>query len=101
MACALSGYISVNPFTSCVTDRYQHKQCIIRETEPIKSQYMQTFISAVTQYVRTSTDSSQNLNEHESLHVLRFYWLFATSSYIFVNLFTSCVAHGNYRLINI
>ena len=33
LACALSGYIFVNPFTSCVTDRYQHKQCIIMETE--------------------------------------------------------------------
>ena len=32
LACALSGYIFVNPFT-CVTDRYQHKQCIIMETE--------------------------------------------------------------------
>ena len=30
LACALSGYISVNPFTSCVTDRYQ---CIIMETK--------------------------------------------------------------------
>ena len=30
LACALSGYIFVNPFTSCVTDRYQH---IIMETE--------------------------------------------------------------------
>ena len=26
-------YIFVNPFSSCVTDRYQHKQCIIMETE--------------------------------------------------------------------
>ena len=33
LACALSGYIFVNPFTSCVTDHYQHKQCIIIETE--------------------------------------------------------------------
>ena len=32
LACALSGYIFVNPFT-CVTDCYQHKQCIIMETE--------------------------------------------------------------------
>ena len=32
LACALSGYIFVNPFT-CVTDRYQHKQCIIMEIE--------------------------------------------------------------------
>ena len=31
--CALSGYIFVNPFTSCVTDRYQYKQCIMMETE--------------------------------------------------------------------
>ena len=33
LPCALSGYIIVNPFTSCVTDHYQHKQCIIMETE--------------------------------------------------------------------
>ena len=33
LACALSGYIFVNPFTSCVPDRYQYKQCIIMETE--------------------------------------------------------------------
>ena len=33
LACALSGYIFVNPFTSCVTDRYQYKQCIMMETE--------------------------------------------------------------------
>ena len=33
LACALSGYIFVNPFTSCVTDRYHHKQCIMMETE--------------------------------------------------------------------
>ena len=33
LACALSGYIFVNPFTSSVTDRYQYKQCIIMETE--------------------------------------------------------------------
>ena len=33
LAVALIGYIFVNPFTSCVTDRYQHKQCIIMETE--------------------------------------------------------------------
>ena len=33
LACALSGYIFVNPFTSCVTDRYQHKQYIIMGTE--------------------------------------------------------------------
>ena len=26
-------YIFVNPFTSCVTDLYQYKQCIIMETE--------------------------------------------------------------------
>ena len=45
MPCALSGYIFVNPFISCVTDRYQYKQCIIMETET------------------------------ENLHVLRFYWL--------------------------
>ena len=25
--------IFVNPFTPCVTDRYQHKHCIIMETE--------------------------------------------------------------------
>ena len=31
--CAQFGYIFVNPFTSCVTDRYQYKQCIIMETE--------------------------------------------------------------------
>ena len=31
--CALSGYIFINPFTSCVTDRYQHKQCITMESE--------------------------------------------------------------------
>ena len=30
LACALSGYIFVNPFTFCVTDRYQY---IIMETE--------------------------------------------------------------------
>ena len=35
LACALSGYIFVNPFTSCVTDRYQHKQCIIMDTESV------------------------------------------------------------------
>ena len=45
LPCALSGYIFVNPFISCVTDRYQYKQCIIMETET------------------------------ENLHVLRFYWL--------------------------
>ena len=33
LACALSGYIFVNPFTSCVTDRYQYKHCIMMETE--------------------------------------------------------------------
>ena len=33
LACALSGYIFVNPFTSCVTDRYQYKKCIMMETE--------------------------------------------------------------------
>ena len=33
LACALSGYIFVNPFTSLVTDCFQHKQCIIMETE--------------------------------------------------------------------
>ena len=33
LACALSGYIFINPFTSCFYDRYQHKQCIIMETE--------------------------------------------------------------------
>ena len=32
LACALSGYIIVIPFTS-VTDRYKHKKCIIMETE--------------------------------------------------------------------
>ena len=37
MITQLSGYISVNPFTSCVTDRYQHKQCIIMETETEKT----------------------------------------------------------------
>ena len=63
LACALSGYIFVNPFTSCVTDCYQHKQCIVMETKHKK---------------------------HENLHVLRFYWLCATC-YIFVNPFTSCV----------
>ena len=31
VTCALSGYI--NPFTSCVIDRYQYKQCIMIETE--------------------------------------------------------------------
>ena len=45
LACALSGYIFVNPFTSSVTDCYQHKQCFIMETET------------------------------EKIHVLRFYWL--------------------------
>ena len=29
LACALSDYILVNPFTSCVTDRDQYKQCIM------------------------------------------------------------------------
>ena len=33
LACALSGYFFVNPFTSWVSDRYQHKQRIILETE--------------------------------------------------------------------
>ena len=33
LACALSGYIFVNPSTSCVTDCYQNKQCIIIETK--------------------------------------------------------------------
>ena len=33
VACAQSCFIFVNPYTSCVTDRYQHKQCIIMETE--------------------------------------------------------------------
>ena len=32
VACALSGYIFVNPFT-CVTDRYQPHLYIIMETE--------------------------------------------------------------------
>ena len=33
LACAQCCYIFVNPFTSCVTDRYQPKQCIIMATE--------------------------------------------------------------------
>ena len=33
MACAQCCYISVNPFTSCVTDRYQLQQYNIIETE--------------------------------------------------------------------
>ena len=49
LVCALSGYIFVNPFTSCVPDRYQYKQCIIMETE-------------------TETNM-------KNLHVFRFYWL--------------------------
>ena len=36
LACVLSGYIFVNPFTSSVTDCYQHKQCFIMETETEK-----------------------------------------------------------------
>ena len=31
--CAQFCYIFFNLFTSCVTDRYQHKQCNIMETE--------------------------------------------------------------------
>ena len=64
LVCALSGYIFVNPFTSCVPDRYQYKQCIIMETE-------------------TETNM-------KNLHVFRFYWLCATC-YIFVKPFISCV----------
>ena len=33
LACAQCCYIFVNPFTSCVTDRYQLQQDIIMETE--------------------------------------------------------------------
>ena len=33
VACAQCCYISVNPFTSCVTDRYQIQQYNIMETE--------------------------------------------------------------------
>ena len=33
---ALSGFIFVNLFTFCDTDHYQHKQCIIMETETEK-----------------------------------------------------------------
>ena len=32
--CAQCCYIFVNPFTSCVTDCYQPKQCIIMGTKP-------------------------------------------------------------------
>ena len=48
--CTVSGYIFVNPFTSCVIDRYQYKQCIMMETE---------------------TETNMKI----CMYVLRFYWL--------------------------
>ena len=90
LACALSGYILVNHFTSCVTDRYQHKQYIIMEIETETNMKICMYLLVVC----------------------------ATCSYIFVNPFNSCVtfrylpqqyitmqtinisAHGNYRFNN-
>ena len=59
----MSGYIFVNPFTSCVTDRYQYNQCIIMETE---------------------TETNMKICIEILLVVC------ATCCYIFVNPFSSC-----------